>query len=206
MPMLPALDPGVEIVVASHGMSKGVSQTEGPQIVSKAYLQRGDVQLGGQWKNVNSSAASGEAAAFVGFSRKLGTLQLSASAAYKLQTGVIGKADSDSFEFTGAVSRKFGRVSLKASAVFSPDDLGSAKRSLYLEGGPSLDIGKSLRLSANIGHRSRVNGPDYTSFNAGASYSIFKGFSADLRYYRTNRAELGDVYRQRLVISGRLAF
>jgi hypothetical protein len=206
MAALPPFDPGVEIVVASHGMSKGISQTEGPQAVPKAYLQLGNVQLGGQWKNVNSSSADGEGAAFIAFARKFGSLQLTAGAAFKFQTGVKAPTDSQSLELTAGASRKIGPVSLKLSAVYSPDDLGAAKRSLYLEGGPSLDIGKSLRLSANIGHRSRVNGPDYTSFNAGASYTMFKGVSADLRYYRTNRRELGDTYRQRLVASARLAF
>ncbi len=32
---LPPPEPGIEIVVASRGMSKGVAQTEGPQLVVK---------------------------------------------------------------------------------------------------------------------------------------------------------------------------
>jgi len=118
---------------------------------------------------------------------------------------VKGETDDDSFEFTTSASRKFGRLSMKVSAVYSPDDLGTARRSLYLEGGPSFDIDKTTRLSANIGHRSRVAGVDYTSFNAGVSKTLFKKLTVDLRYYDTARGELGETYGNRVVLSGKLA-
>lgn len=201
---LPPPDPGIEIVVASRGMSKGIAQTEGVQVIPKGFVQFGPVQVGGQWKNVSSAAADGEAAAFVNYTPKLGPYQLTLGAAYKFQTSVEGDTDDESFEFTTAVSRKFGGLTLKLSAIYSPDDLGSARRSLYLEGGPSLDIDSSTRFSVNLGHRSRVNGVDYTSFNAGISRTFFKNFAVDLRYYDTSRGKLGDIFDNRVVVSGRL--
>lgn len=201
---LPPPDPGFEIVVASRGMSKGIAQTDGVQVIPKAFLQLGPVQVGGQWKNVSSPVADGEAAAFVNYAPKLGAFQLTLGAAYKFQTNVTGNPDDDSFEFTGAVSRKFGKVGLRAGAVYSPDDLGGARRSLYLEGGPSLDIRKTTRLSANIGRRSRRGGADYTSFNVGFSETLVKKLTVDLRYYDTAQSELGEVYRGRVVVSARL--
>jgi hypothetical protein len=203
---LPPFDPGFEIAVSSHGMSKGIEQVDGPQFIPKAYLQAGDLQVGGQWKNVTSTTAGGEASAFLNFNRSFGTFAVTAGAAYKVQTGTKGSTDSDSFEFTGGVSRKFGKVSLKVTAVYSPDDLGGTRQSLYVEGGPSFDLTKTLRLSANLGRRTRENAPDYVSMNVGAAETLFRGFSVDLRYYRTNRANLGDVYRQRVVLAGRLSF
>lgn len=202
---LPPPDPGFEITVASRGMSKGIAQTVGVQAIPKAFVQLGQVQLGGQWKNVSSPAADGEAAAFVNYTPKLGPFQLTLGAAYKFQTGVTGNPDADSFEFTGAVSRKFGRLGLRAAAIFSPDDLGGTRRSLYLEGGPSFDIDKTMRLSANIGRRSRQGSPDYTSFNAGISKSLWNKLTLDLRYYDTAQGELGEIYGNRIVVSGRLA-
>jgi uncharacterized protein (TIGR02001 family) len=203
---LPPFDPGVEVVISSQGMSKGIKQSDGPQFVPKFTLRMGDVQLGGQWKNVTSTAADGEAAIFANATHKFGALAVTAGAAYKFQTNVKMATDSDCFEFTGAVARSFGKLSLKAGAVYSPDDLGKAKRSLYVEGGPAFDVTKTLRLSANLGHRTRQNGVDYTSFNIGASKALTRALSVDLRFYQTNRADLDDVYKRRVVIAGKLAF
>jgi hypothetical protein len=147
---LPPPDPGIEIVVASRGMSKGIAQTEGAQVVPKAFVQFGQVQVGGQWKNVSSAVADGEAAAFVNYTPKLGPYQLTVGAAYKFQTGVDGDTNDESFEFTTAVIRKVGRLTLRLTAIYSPDDLGSARRSLYVEGGPSFEADSSTRVSASI--------------------------------------------------------
>lgn len=203
---LPPPDPGFEIVIASRGMSKGLAQTEGPQFVPKAFVQFGAVQLGGQWKNVTSTAAEGEAAAFVNVTKKLAGFQFTIGAAYKFQTEVHGDPDSDSFEFSGAVTRKFGKLGGRASVIYSPDDLGSAERSVYLEGGPTLDVGKFVKLSANLGRRERVGSPDYTSFNAGVSVAPIKTLTMDARYYDTAQSELGETFHNRVVVSARLSF
>jgi hypothetical protein len=202
---LPPPDPGFEIVVASRGMSKGIAQTDGVQVIPRAFVQLGQVQAGGQWKNVSSPVADGEAAAFVNYASKIGDFQLTLGAAYKFQTNVTGDTDDDSFEFMAAASRKFSKLTIKVSAVYSPDDLGGARRSIYLEGGPTLDLTKTVRMSANLGHRSRVNGGDYTSLNAGVTKTFFKKLGVDLRYYDTARGELGEIYGNRVVLSGRLA-
>jgi hypothetical protein len=202
---LPPPDPAFEIVVASRGVSKGIAQTEGVQVIPKAFVQLGQMQVGGQWKNVSSPVADGEAAAFINFTPKLGQYQLTLGAAYKFQTDVTGETDDDSLEFTAVASRKFGKISVRASAIYSPDDLGGAGRSIYVEGGPTFDLDETMRISGNLGHRSRVNGVDYTSFNAGISKTLFKKLTLDLRYYDTARGELGEVYGNRVVLSGRLA-
>jgi len=203
---VPSPDPGFEIVVASHGMSKGVSQTDGPQLVARASVQLGDVQFGGQWKNLNSNSADGEASTFAILSHKFGGLQLAAGVTYKTLTGAPSGIDSDCIELSAGRSQKLERITVRLNAIYSADDIGSSKQSLYVEGGSSIDVTKALRLSANAGHRWRDNGVEYTSMNAGAVYTVFKGFAIDLRYYRTNRTELGEVYRNRLVASGRWIF
>lgn len=206
MQALPPFDPGIELLVASRGMSKGVEQADEPQVVPKAYLQLGDVQFGGQWKNVTSTSADGEGAAFANVSQKFGAYSVTAGASYKFQTGAKPGADRDSFEFIGSITRKMGGVSMKLGAIYSPDDLGAAKRSLYVEAGPALEVTRTLRLSANVGRRIRENGSNYTSMNVGATKRVFRAFALDLRYYRTNRSELGDMYRSRLVVAGRWSF
>ncbi len=203
---LPLPDPAFEYVLASRGISKGLAQTERLQIVPRANLAIGSVQLGGQWKNVDATGATGEAAAFASVARPLGKFQLSASANYKMSTGAEGPIDDEAVEFAGALSRRFGRVGLRAAIVFSPDDLGSTRRSLYFDGGPTIDLGKDTRLSAAIARRSRRGGPDYTAFNAGIARTFYKKLTLDLRYFDTAQSELGDAYRARAVASARLAF
>ena len=203
---LPPPDPGIEFAVSSRGMSKGIAQTDGPQALVRPFIQIGPVQLATQWKNLSSPVAGGEASAIVSVAPKLGKFQLNASAAYKAQTGVHEPTDDKSWEFTGSISRKFGKVSLRINAIYSPDDLGGAKRSLFVEGGPTLEIGKTTRLSAGIGRRERVNGDDYTAFNAGVAKTLFKGVTLDARFYGTNRSSLGDFFEDRLVISTRMSF
>ena len=67
-------------------------------------------------------------------------------------------------------------------------------------------MNKTIRLSANIGHRSRIDGDDYTSFNAGVMKTLFKGVTVEARWYDTNRSDLGENYRGRAVIAARMAF
>jgi hypothetical protein len=201
----PPLDPGIEITVASRGISKGIAQTEGPQMVLRPYVQMGPFQVGAQWKNLSSAVAGGEAAPFVGVAPKVGDFQLNLGVAYKFQTGVTEPTDDKSWEFTGAVSRKFGKANLRIAAIYSPDDLGGAKQSLYLESGVTVDVLKTWRVGAGIGRRERKNGDDYTSFVTGVGKTLFKGVNVDARYYATDRSDLGDFYEDRIVVIGRVA-
>lgn len=201
---LPPVDPGFEISVATQGMSKGLLQSNGPQVISRASLKSGPFQLGGQWKNISTNSAKGEASAIAGWGGKAGSLDLGASVAYKVLTSASGSGNRRSIELSGNASRKVGRVSVKGSAVFSPDDLGSTKQSLYVEGGPSFDLPAKFKLSANIGHRWRQRSPNYTSFNVGLSRPILKVLTADVRLYDTDRGELGRNYDRRVVGSLKL--
>ena len=201
----PPPDPGIEISIASQGMSKGLLQSEGPQFIPRAYAQLGEFQLGGQWKNVTSPVAEGEGAAFATWQRKLGALQLSAGATFKFQTDVTEPTDDKALELNGSVSRKWGKFGLRVGAVYSPDDFGSARQSLYVEGGPLFDVTKTLRISASIGRRERNGSPDYTSFNAGISKTAGP-MVFDARFYDTAQSDLGKPYRRRLVVSARLSF
>ena len=204
---LPPADPALEFSIASRGMSKGIAQTDGePQAVIKGSAKLGPFEAGGQWKNVTSASARGEAAAFLNANRNVGKLRLNGGIAYKFQTGVSGNPDSDSFEFTTGANIGLGRLALRATAIYSPDDLGAAKQSLYLEGGPAFDITKTLRVSGNAGQRDRDGAPDYTAFNFGVTKTIAKAIALDARYYDTAQSNLGYQFKPRLVVSARVTF
>lgn len=202
---LPPPVPAIEFTLASHGMSKGAGQTDGAQAVGRAALRFGSVQSGVQWKNVNSSSAKGEASAFLSGSHKFGSFQLNAGVAYKILTAAPKGTDRGSWEFTAGATRKFGQVSLRTNAIFSPDDTGSARRSLFVEAGPAVQLSGGWTASAALGHRSRQNGLDYTAWNAGVAWQAH-GLQLDVRYYGTNRSGIDDPYHDRLVALARVSF
>ena len=202
---LPPFDPGIEMSIASRGISKGIAQSEGPQLIVRPFVALGDFQLGAQWKNVTSAVARGEGAAFATWQRKFGLVQVSAGATLKFQTSVKEPTDDKALELSGSLSPKWGKFGLRVSAVYSPDDFGSTRRSLYAESGASYDVTKSFRLSANVGRRERKGSADYTSFNFGAAKTFGK-LTLDARYYDTAQSELGEIYGRRVVGTARLSF
>lgn len=202
---VPPVVPAFEFSVATQGMSKGILQSEGAQFIIRPGLKARTFQLGAQWKNISTNSAKGEASIIGGWSGKAGGFDVGGSLSYKILTSASGSGNRRSWEATGRMSRKIGKLGISASAVFSPDDLGATEQSLYVEGGPSLDLPLRLRLSANLGQRWRKGSPDYTSYNIGVSRAVLKGLTADVRLYDTNRGELGRTYERRLVGSVRLA-
>lgn len=201
----PNLDPGIEIVASTTGMSKGIEQADGPQVIVKGLVKAGDLQLAAQWKNVSVYPADGEASVSAGLSHKWGWLQLSGGLAYKALTNVSGSFDDQSLEATAAAAAAFGKASIKASAIYSPDDFGPTRQSLYVEAGPAIRFGKGWTASAAVGHRGRERGLDYTSFNAGLSKSV-RFLQLDLRFYDTDRHGAGQRYDSRIVGSVKLSF
>lgn len=203
---LPSPDPGIEITAFSQGMSKGLRQTDGVQILVRPEVAIGPAFVAGYYKNVTSPTADGEAAFLAGLRRRTAGFDLSASAAYKWNSGARLQADRDAFEFSLSASRRFGRITPRIGLTYSPDDLGGTRASLYAEAGVSVALFAGATASANVARRSRDGGPDYTAFNAGASYTITRNLSAELRYYDTAQSRLGVIYEPRLVASARLHF
>jgi len=200
-------DPAAEIVLATRGMSKGLAQTDGPQLLLRAELALGDLFAAAYGKNVVSSGDGGiEAGLLAGARFDWSGFQLSASAAYKRLEGIGRGVDDEALELVLGVSRRLGPLTGRASATWSPDELGSTRRSLYLETGLAIDLGRGTSLSTNVGRRERAGGPDYTAFNIGLTQSIWRGISAELRFYDTAESAFGELYRARLVGSLRARF
>jgi uncharacterized protein (TIGR02001 family) len=197
----------LEFTLSSHGMSKGISQSDGPQAFPKFTLKSGIFQAGAQWKNISHTSGGGEAQLFAGVSGKLAGFTLAGGAAYRFITDSrIASGNSGSWEFNASAARKFGPLGLRALALYAPDDFGAVGPSLYVEGGPSLTLPDGFSVSAAVGHRGRRGGADYTSFNAGVSKVVAKKMTLDLRYYDTDRNELGYVYAARAVGSVKVTF
>ena len=205
MPDLPPPVPSIEFNLASTGMSKGVAQTDGAQILLRGELGLGRLYLGAYAKNVTSSSADGEAGAMVGVRTEARGFDVAASAAWKRAIAPAAGSDVNALEVSGSVSRRFGRATPRLSIIWSPDDVGSTGRTTFVEAGASYRLASTLSASAAVGRRERTGGLDYTTWNAGVAWTPAKPLTVDLRYYDTNRAT-GDAYRARAVLSGKLKF
>ena len=202
---LPPPAPSLEITIASQGMSKGIRQTDGVQLVVRPEIAVGGAYAGLLVKNVTSPVTDAEAQAFVGYRTEAGGFELNASVGYHRQIGVKGPADDDRIELFASAGRAVGPVTARLNATFSPDDFGTAGRSLYLEGTASFAVLPHLSLGVALGRRERSGAPDYTAFSAGLGYA-FRVVTLDLRYYDTAQSGLGEIYEPRLVGSVRLRF
>lgn len=188
-------------------MSKGIAQTDGPQLLVRGELAFTDFYLGAHAKNVASSTEDGEVAALVGIRKKLAGLDFSASAAWKRAIDAAPGSDANSLEVSGSVARSMGRLTPRLSIVWSPDDLGTTGRTIFAEAGASYVLGKAVVASAAVGRRHRTGGLDYTAWNAGLSWAPYKRFTVDVRYYDTDAtADPDQPYRARIVAAGRLSF
>lgn len=199
------LDPGFELVAASRGISEGLANSDGPQLVLRFYVEAGPVRAGGQWKNVSSPVADGVAMLFVGASRTAGEAQIGLRAAYRIQTGARRSRDSKAWEFSATAARRVGRFTGRMAVAYSPNDLGATKQAVFIEAGPAVDLNRSTTLSANFGWRWRGLGPDYGAFNAGVSKRLSRQLTVEVRAYRTSRSRLGPAYRPGAIVSARFA-
>lgn len=186
-------------------MSKGIAQTTGPQALARGELGFGRLFVGAYIKNVSSSTSDGEAAALVGVRTKAAGLDLVASAAWKRAVDPAAGSDRNALEVSAAASRKFGRLTPKVSVVWSPDDLGGTRSTIFAEAGATYRFSPSLAASAAFGHRKRGGGADYNAWNAGLTWDGLKPFSIDLRYYDTNGGS-AQPFRPRAVLSARARF
>jgi len=203
--ILPSPDPGIEISAATQGVSKGLLQTDGIQIVAQPELAFGPIVLLGYYKNVDDTDY-GEARLGAGFRQRLGDVNFALSLLYKWNNGVPAGADRDALELSAVVSGRIGPLTPRLSVTWSGDDLGGTRRSLYVEGGASISLSPQISLGANAARREREGAPDYTAFNAGATYAITRSIGVDVRYYDTAQSRLGAIYRARLVASVRARF
>ena len=199
---LPPIDPAIEIVIASTGMTQGTAQTEGVQIKPRAFIKIGDVQVGTLWRNIDSDLAGGVAVIFVRASRSVGQFHLDGGLAYRMRTGVKVRHDSHAWEFNAGARRDVGKLGLGVNAEFSPREFEKGY-SLYVEGGPTLALNRATKLSVALGRRERRGAPDYWSANVGLTKTVINCLALDLRYYATDRPEVGERFHSRLVASAR---
>lgn len=148
---------------------------------------------------------NGEVAAIIGLRTKWEGFNLAASATLRQALDAKPGTDATAPEFAASVARPIGRFTPNISAIYTPDELGPSKESVYVEGGASYKIDKRLTASAGIGRRHRVLAIDYTAWNAGIGWSPSKHVTLDARYWDTDGPSVWP-YKQRFVVSASAKF
>lgn len=197
--------PAIEFNLSSTGMSKGIAQTTGPQMLVRGEVANGPLFAGGYFKNVDSSTSDGEAGVLVGIRAKAAGFDFGVSAAWKRAVEPVPGSDRSALEISAGAAFRTGRLTPRVSVVFSPNDLGGTRRSLFAEAGASYSFSPKLSASAAFGRRQRQGGIDYDAWNAGVTWQALKPLSIDLRYYDTD-AGSSQPYRARVVLSARARF
>ena len=106
-------DPGIEISIATRGISKGLTQTDGAQLVVRPELAFGDLYLGAYAKNVTSTTSDGEGGPAIGLRTRAGGFNLAASATLKLSIDPAEGSDAEALELAGSAARRFGPLNLR---------------------------------------------------------------------------------------------
>jgi len=205
MPFVAAPVPAVEFTLSSIGMSKGIAQTTGPQLLARGEFAFGALFVGAYAKNVDSTSSDGEAGALVGVRTKRDGFDLSVGAALKRAIDPARSMDATALELNASVGRKVDRVTVKTSVVWSPDDLGSTGESLFAEGAAAYRLSSTVSVAAAFGVRRRAGGQDYNAWNAGLTWAPLRAVSFDLRYYDSDGGS-SEPYRGRAVLSARARF
>jgi hypothetical protein len=205
MPGLAVPVPAIEFNLSSTGMSKGLAQTTGPQLLARGEVAFGALLIGAYAKNVDSTTSDGEAGALVGVRTKQGGFDLAAGAVVKRAVNPAPSTDATALELNASASRKLGRTTIRASAVWSPDDLGSTRHSAFAEAGAAYRLSSTVSASAAFGLRRRAAAADYDAWNAGVTWAPLRALSFDLRYYDTDGGT-SQPYRARAVLSARARF
>lgn len=201
---LPPSPPTIQVSVASRGISKGIEQTDGPQAVVQAELPVGPIYFAVSAKNVTSTTAKGKGGLTAGIRTKFAGLNLSASATWGIAISPVSGSDSQSLELAGSLARKFGNCKPQLSMIWSPDDLGSTQRSFFYEASAAYSVSSKTSIGAAVGRRERTGGLDYTEFNLGITHKLIPHITADLRYYGSDKHNLGYTYQPGLIASVRV--
>lgn len=204
---LPPVSPTVEVSVANQGVSKGVLEESGVQVVGGIRFDLGKhMYVIVQGKNVDTEGAGAELKGGIGAKTVVHGVELKGEVAHKHLTDAPAGVDADAFEFTAGAKTNVGPVVVGATAVYSPNDFGATKDSLYLEGTAAVEVAKGTTISGGVGRRNRDGAKDYTAFNAGVTQELAKGVEVDVRYYDTAQNEYGRTFKDRVVAALRLKF
>jgi hypothetical protein len=193
-----------QILIASDGMVKGLSVTDGNAhmaasvtathgpFFATAMVRNYRTAEGGDYQYNLMAGAKGEVKGF----------DLSGQVIYRDVQGTKPGTDKAWVEYQVDVARKLTKtLGVKLSYAYSPDSYAKTEKATWTEFTVTQKVTPKLAISGAIGERTNTPKKDYTAYNFGATYAVGKTLSVDARYYDTNKHEFGKKYENRFVVS-----
>lgn len=157
-------------------------------------------------QTIQAGGSTVEAAFTAGYAPEAFGYQFDFNLAYKNRIGADAGYDDDTWEATANISRAIGPARARLQVQYSPDQAGAAKAFTWVEGRVGWDFTPQLNGSVALGRREQDNAPDYTGWNAGATYALTRSLALDVRYYDTDAHTFGEQYEDALVARVSYAF
>lgn len=141
---LPPPEWSYEVRLATGEVSKGSDKTDGdPFAQVQAEAAFGSVFVGGLAQNVDlDDGSDAELHLFAGWRGEVSGVEIEASAAREFYPGIRSDVgDQGEWEFALRATREIGPVGVTLTTEYSPDSVGEAGRSLWVEGELETSLG-----------------------------------------------------------------
>jgi uncharacterized protein (TIGR02001 family) len=190
---------------------RGISQTEGQaSVFGGADVTQGPIYAGVWASNVSFPGDPDTAAEidlYGGWRQTHGAWTLEAGAVGYLYVGQPDGADYNFVEAKLAASRTQGPLTVGAAVFASPDFFGASEdEAVYVEASTAVRLTRRLAVSGALGRQAVSSNFDYTSWNAGMTFSVTDKIALDLRGYDNDQHGFGDIYEPRLVVALKATF
>lgn len=103
-------------------------------------------------------------------------------------------------------NRTYGRTTVGGAVAFTPDYFNIGGPSVWAEANASYALTDKLSVGGGVGRQYMDEDPmylvgTYDTYNVGAKYNFTPTLIGDVRYYDTNREDLGFIYKDRVSVS-----
>lgn len=185
-----AQDPEVSfnIGATSDYVFRGVSQTQEDPALQAGFDVTSGSWYGGVWGSTVDfgDGTDGEIDVYAGYRSEV--------AGFSVDVGAIGyfyveepaNADYGYYEAKLAASRAVGPATIGAAIYYSPDFFGIDEEAFYTELNAGYAVTSAVALTGAIGQQKLDVTEDYTTWNAGLTWTIYEGLAIDARYHDTD--------------------
>jgi uncharacterized protein (TIGR02001 family) len=198
----PFLDISGQVIVASEGVTKGISDSNGnSQIVGEVMAHRGRFYGELKIKNIKSAdGADTSIQSLYGFRPKLGPYALNLFITHRYFDGTRKGVDKEFVEYQADISRRFGKNTLRLTHMYTPDSSGRTKAATWSGLGLSRQLSKHVVVTGNYALRRTKPARNYKAYNLGLVWALGQDLSLDIRYFDTDRHDYGKRFEDRAVI------
>ena len=190
-----------QVGVASEYLGKGIGKSNGEVAWSgQVEASQGDFHAGVFVSTAELSQGSdAEIVTTVGWAPEAFGFEFDFSAVNRDLPGTRAGVDANYWEYQADVSRSIGPVSGRVRVNYTADGFASTEEAWWVEAQGAYKISAKTRASVAVGSRRAHGGADYTAWNVGVKQKLTDAVSADLRWYDTDKHDLGEPYEGRLV-------